>query len=145
MRVENHLFLLRRRRRELARWLRFLQEIGVFLDCGYELGYAWERLSKRDLPNGSIHAELQRLAREGEPIELRPWFEGLAVLQRSGSALIPYLTAFTQRLSDELRREMDRHVRSLPLRLNVLLLLFCLPPLLALIFTPLLSALSMAH
>ena len=123
--------LLRRRRRADRECLRFLQFLLVLLEHGYELNYAWS-VAARELPefSGLSHSTRQRV-----------WWEGLEELRRSQSPLVPYLRAWTNQLSESLISEMEEHGRALPTRLNLVLILFNLPPLFILLFGPLLLSL----
>lgn len=123
------LFSVKKSRKELVSLLNRWEKTLVALECGLELGYAWEAAGGR---RESCFTATHPLA--------QTWLLGLADLHREGAPLVPYVLAFTGALRDHLRREMEDHERTLPFRLNLILLVFSLPPVFVLLFHSLLVA-----
>lgn len=146
--MENRFILLRsqvrsnrRARREL---IVFLETVLVFLDAGFELGFSWNAAAglsafpAKDFPSEAFQERLSHWASDYPDPEARAWFAALLELYRGGGPLIPFFTAWVAHWREGLMRQMEGHARTLPLRLNLLLLIFCLPPVFFLLFTPLL-------
>lgn len=142
----------RRRRKELAH---FFESLGLYLEAGLDIGYAWPQTlaALRDelgavasllaLPDGeSITALLGRLGREYPQTEHALWFSVLAELYERGAGLREGVQAAARTLREEHQRALEAHCQRLPMRTNVLMLLFFLPPTLLLLFAPLLYELS---
>ena len=145
----------RRRRQELAQ---FLESVSLFLDAGFDLSYAWPEAFRSlgarldpwlagllEVPHGETpSATLRRLARNYPEPSHRIWFLVLQELYESGAPLREAMRASAQALRAEHARDLEAHCRTLPTRANVILLLFFLPPTLALLFLPLLSEMTRA-
>lgn len=147
------LTLARRRRQSL---ILFLHALGVMLEAGYDLAYAWpETYHQLREASGDRHALelrkgeslpvlLQRLADSYPDRSHRLWFALLGELYRSGTSLSPAITAIGQALEEEQERDWQAHTRSLPVKASLVLALFFLIPALALVFLPLLTELGRA-
>ncbi len=141
------LLLTRIRRRDRRELIFFLDSLSLFLLGGFELGYAWEEtlqlgeggafLKRKD---GESTAELlERMAENYPNPDHRLWFRVLGELYKSGAPLAEAIPAMANAIRQEGQRELDDHCRTLPMRLNVGLILFFLPPVLLLLFAPLLQ------
>ncbi len=149
------LLLKHRVRRERRSLILFWEMVGVMLQAGYDLAYAWpsalsaltDGLSpafrKRLDPGETRFSEhLQQLAQRYPDPRHRLWFGALADLYGSGCPLAPTLAAMTEALRAEQEREWQAHLRSLPLKTSLILALFFVLPALALIFLTVLSEMS---
>lgn len=147
--------LKHRRRRERRNLILFWEMVGVMLQAGYDLAYAWpEALSalagelsptfRTALdPAGTRFSEhLRGLAHAYPNPEHRLWFGALADLYGTGCALAPTLAAMTEALRAEQEREWQAHLRSLPLKTSLILALGFVLPALALIFLTVLREMS---
>lgn len=139
-------FLERDYRRRLEGLVAFLDQVLILTEAGYELSYGWEEASRilghlfEGRAEGTFRDRLEQVAALA-PADWRPWFAALWSLYREGGPLLPFLSALQEALRDRLRQEGEIYGRRLPFRLNLILLLFALPPLLALLFVPWLAAL----
>ena len=141
---------VRRVRREL---IQFCDSLLLFLGCGYDLAYSWTETLRASTQSNSLPQIRPELSLSGVGLtqhlnhltanfchaQFRQWFGIFEDAYKTGSPMIPIITAFAQNLRREQERDFEEHCRNLPTRTNVLLLLFFLPPTLLLIFSPLLS------
>jgi hypothetical protein len=143
----------RRARRDLTL---FLDGLTLYVTAGFELGYAWSEVGA--LVEGEIEPSLVSWLRISEPSALpaqlikleagypdpahRLWFGLLRELYDQGAGLTEPLSAFSAVLREEERRDLEAFGRALPTRINLLLMVFFLPPTFLLLFLPLLFALS---
>lgn len=144
-----------RRRLRLELW-RFLGAVAILVESGFDLGYAWdealgaatEGLSptlRRLLSHGGpLSRRFRRLSRRFPLPEQAAWFAILGELQATGAPVRQGLAAWRSALRREHDRDLDRFGKALPLRMNLVLLLFFLPPALLSLIAPLLFALSRA-
>jgi pilus assembly protein TadC len=65
------------------------------------------------------------------------WFGVLAELYDSGTSTIQAIQAISQTLRREQEAELETHLRVLPLKVNVVLMIFFLPPTFLWLFGPL--------
>lgn len=135
----------RARRRDL---IRFLEALALFLQCGFDLSYSWptaiggaESVPEplRDTAGEGMAAHLTRLSETYPDPEHRLWFSVLRQLYEQGAGLTDAVLAIGSTLREEQNRDWERHCRTLPTKINVLLILFFLPPTLVLLFVPLLA------
>lgn len=137
----------RRWRRELGL---FVEALSLQLAAGFDLGYGWsealaslrEEISAEHLAWLSPEGEgpvrsLTRLAKEYPVSGARVWFAALRDLYASGAALGPAVGAMATYLRKEQEAALEEHCRELPTKINVLLILFFLPPTFLLLFVPL--------
>ena len=153
-----HFFLRPKARRRWRRDLiRFWDGLALHLRVGYELGYAWrETLSAsqfmlpafrdRLLPGEeeSTRDCLARLTASFPFSEYRLWFSILGELYAQGAGLTDVVEGIAASLRREQERDLEAHCRTLPTRANIWLLIFFLPPALALLFVPLLDSIGAA-
>ena len=157
--MENLYLLLIPKRKKARLWrhqlMQFLDALSLYLQAGYDLAYGWpetHRALKAELCPGlgkelefsrggeeeGILALLSRLAMHYPDPGHRLWFSVLKELYSSGAGLGEAVRAMASHLRHEHYRDLDAHCRNLPIKINVLVLLFFLPPSLLLLFTPLL-------
>jgi hypothetical protein len=134
--------------------LQFLDALSLYLQAGYDLAYGWPEthraleaelcpaLAKELRAAGGVDGEgilalLSRLALSYPEAGHRLWFSVLKELYASGAGLGDAVRAMANSLRQEHYRDLDAHCRNLPTKINVLVLLFFLPPALLLLFTPL--------
>lgn len=142
-------------RKQLKRALiLFLETLEVYLRAGFEISFAWpechaaltpevecpffSELALKTNAQESFAESLQRLSLKYPNPSARPWFGILAELYGAGAPLADAVLALADTLRREEARELEATLRALPARVNVILLLFFLPPALLLIFAPLL-------
>ncbi|MBI1859379.1 MAG: hypothetical protein HYR96_00480 [Deltaproteobacteria bacterium] len=136
-----------RRVRSLRRkLLNFFDTLDLYLACGYDLSFGWKEAA-RVMPmltftGESLASHLGQISTELAIPDFRRWFSVLEATYRSGAPLRPVVRAISESLRRDQIRDLDEHCRLLPSRANILLLLFFLPPALALVFVPLLGALA---
>lgn len=155
-RQRSHSILLKnKKKRQLRRdLLTFLDVLSLYLTVGYDLAYAWPETSQMlrqqgylsllswEPKSGSLHEWLQKLE-ENFPVEgYRFIFASLKQLYGRGAPLSPVVKAFSKYLRRELERDFERHLRDSPVRANACLMIFFLPPTLALLFLPILNYLK---
>jgi hypothetical protein len=144
-------FLLERRveRRRRSRLLSFTQGLSLYLQVGYDLHYSWQKMMevrglemedclRLDVSEG-IATRLGILSEEYPAEEHRLWFSVLSDLYRAGGGLAPAVLAISTHLRREQERDLEAHCQTLPTRMNVVLILFFLPPTLLLLFYPLVA------
>lgn len=157
LKVFNTFVMGNRTRRRIRRDLiLYLELLGVYLTGGYELGYAWSEvygalreqleptlLKLLELTDHSgLSVKLVALVRDFPEVRYRVWFGVLEELYREGASIKETLNSFTEVLRCEEERDVESFVRSLPLKLNMIILLCFLPPTLLLLFVPLLLSLD---
>lgn len=134
--------------------LMFVQALALHLQAGFDLVTSWrqslelldglltkeERLALFLGAEESLSSRLRALG-EGKDAHLAVWFGLLAELHSTGASLVPAVTAFAQALRGRERLQAEACARELPGRINLLVLLFFLPPALVLLFAPLLTEL----
>lgn len=139
-------------------FIRFLDALGLYIQVGYDIAYSWpsalEFLGETISPEmhallktkscESISGLLKRLSQEYVEPNHRIWFKLLEDLYTNGAPLLEALLSISVNLRKEEARDIDRHVRTLPTRNQVALILFFLPATFLLIFTPLLWEFSRA-
>lgn len=134
----------RQKRKEL---LLFFDLLGLYVSAGYDLSYAWsEAIQSTGLfltkeSNQSINSFLKYLENHFVPQEYRFTFKVLRQLYQRGATLSPAIQAFSRTLRRDLERDIEGHLRTAPTRANICLLLFFLPPALALVVFPFLQQL----
>jgi hypothetical protein len=146
-------FLLKRQRRRLRRDLiHFFDTLGLFLAVGYDVSFGWPKaLDAAKEMIGSDLREILKMPAEGGLTEHiltladtypdeshRVWFGVISELYTSGAGLSEPILAVTRALRREQLRELEAHARHMPLKANLLLILFFLPPSMVLLFAPLL-------
>lgn len=139
-------------RREL---ILFFDLLELYISVGYDLSFAWQEtlfhfksLSHLDFnptvtnnweDQGLLH-HLKRLEQTFPVERYRFGFTGLVQLYSRGGALTPFIQSFSRFLRQELERDLSGYLRDCPTRANVLMILFFLPPALALLLIPLIQA-----
>lgn len=121
--------------------------------CGFDLSYAWREAlenTRGSVPNSlllelsfqkeedGVGQVLERLAASFSIPRFRIWFSILLELYGKGAGLVEPMNGILRALRKEQEREVEIFIRGLPLRVNVALLIFFLPPALGLVFMPLL-------
>ncbi len=147
----------RQQRRYRQGLIYFFEALSLYLKAGFSLPHSWpetltalrgaipEQLQK-DLSfrlKESGHQEgvsdvLSRLKKEGSVASHKMWFGVLEELYESGAGLTQCIEAVATTLRRDQDRELEAHCRSLPVKANVILILFFLPPTFLWIFAPLL-------
>ncbi len=136
--------------------IQFLQILLLYLQAGYELKLAWLRalselsdkkrksLFSLQLPEfGTLYEHLDFLAqRQGH--DEKHWWRVLYELYGKGAPLVPALKNFVDTLVVQDQADWIRRERQLPLKMNVILIVFFLPPTLLLFIVPLVLALRQA-
>lgn len=152
--------LLKGRRLKEERSLRrelilFLDLLELYISVGYDLAFAWQETLNH--LKGSAHLNLNQtgtkswegqgllhhlkyLEQEFPIVRYRFAFTGLVQLYSRGGALTPFIQSFSRFLRQELERDLSAYIRDCPTRANVLMILFFLPPALALLLFPLIQA-----
>jgi hypothetical protein len=122
----------------------------LYVSVGFDLAYAWSKTLE------NLHDDFQKdfcewanvkedsfsrfllSAADSIPYgEWKVWFESLHELYMGGLAQREFLEAFSENLQEEQSRELETHVRTLPQKINILLILFFLPPVFFLLMAPL--------
>lgn len=133
--------------------IHFFDALSLYLQAGYDLSYSWpethkalvaemtptlkEALSPSKAEEGMVHV-LTRLCENFPIVCHRMWFSILKELYVNGAGLNEAVAAIGATLRKEHERDLESHFRNLPTKINVLLLIFFLPPTMLLIFAPLL-------
>src|SRR5262249_23297837 len=152
-RMAVRMLLLREARQRRAKLLHFFEALSAYIQCGYDLSYAWyshlepildlELDLKSDQKDRARDRELARdleeLANQYPDPSHRLWFALLARLYSEGAPLEDAVLAAVQALQREHLVDLESHCRTLPYRLNLRILLFFLPPTFLLLFFPLLG------
>ncbi len=151
--MERFRFLKTKEKREARHGLvQFFEALFMNLSSGFELSYAWrETLSilSKELPpflskelelveSESFSVLLDKLGSSYSSVEHRIWFQTISELYQSGAGLTEAVRGVALTLRKEHERDLENHIRALPTKLNVCMLLFFLPPTLAVLFFPLL-------
>lgn len=134
----------------------FFESLSMHLVAGLEMAYAWEQALS------SLHATIpqelqqllqkkggegmgevfQRLSLQYPTVQHRLWFSVLNELYQSGAGMVEIVRSLAHTLRDEQSRDLETHLRNLPVKMNVVLILFFFPPTILLIFAPLLLELT---
>jgi hypothetical protein len=134
----------------------FFDSLTLYLKAGFSLSYSWpetlraleetfsaellgdlrgpktESWAERDL--GGLLLDLKNNCRN---VSYRMWFGILWELYSSGAQLTHGVEAVTTALRREQEREFEMHCRALPTKVNIVLILFFLPPTFLWLFIPL--------
>ena len=145
--------------RELRRGLiYFLEGLSLHLQGGYEFSYSWAetiKMMSHELPiplrneltlesssEGGLNQLLTRLAMSYPTESHRIWFAVLQKLYLSGAGLVDGTLGLAQTLRSEEERDLKHHLKTLPTKINITLILFFLPATFLLLFVPLLINLA---
>lgn len=138
-------FLTRKKDRQLKKDLLFFLEVtNLYLSLGYDLSYAWNLALKRkqmhvvqavseDLSEKETHFSLKKY---------RIFFGVLRQLYQRGGALIPAIDTFSRVVRKDLEKDLEAHLRKVPVEANVFLLVFFIPPALLILLLPFLFSLQ---
>ncbi len=132
--------------------MQFFETVGLYLQAGYDLGYAWPEALKaigEQMPEGlkeelaqkkdePITQVLARLSSDFKIPSLKIWFSVINELYQSGAGLANCVSSIASTLRSEHSRDLENHLQRLPSRTNILVILFFLPPTFLLLFYPLL-------
>lgn len=149
--MESVSFLLKNRsRRERKELIQFTDALSLHLQAGFDLAYSWpktleglahdlsaatrERLAPKEAGMSEL---LGKLAQSYPAPRHRVWFAAICDLYSSGAALNQAVSAMADSLRKEQEIDLEAHCRILPTKINILLLLFFLPPAFLLLFAPL--------
>ncbi|NBX93263.1 MAG: hypothetical protein EBQ85_08550 [Proteobacteria bacterium] len=147
---------LRVQRKLRKQLLHFFDLLGLYLQVGYELGFAWNQVlralkssEKESLLDELIYEDTQeslndclsRLRQNFKDPQYRIHFGTLAQLYQQGAPLALATRSISQCLRCEFERDLENHLRKAPTQAQILLLLFFLPPALILLFMPILQQL----
>lgn len=143
---------MKHKRRVRHSLMQFFETTGLYLQAGYDLGYAWpeslkaigeqmppglkEELALR--PEEPINQVLTRLSNEFKIESLRIWFSVINELYQNGAGLSQCVASIASTLRSEHSRDLENHLQRLPSKTNILVILFFLPPTFLLLFYPLL-------
>ncbi len=131
--------------------LHFFELLGVYLQVGYELSYAWNQVLivtgrageifvleelQFDSDTQPFSSFLEKLSQNFSQRSYRVFFEVLGQLYTEGAPLVPAMQSLSQFLRRELERDLEQHLRQAPSQANILLLLFFLPAAFLLLFFP---------
>jgi hypothetical protein len=125
--------------------LLFFDVLALYVSVGYDLFYAWNEavdsseLFVRPEAHQSMNTVLEELENSFPLKNYRFTFGVLRQLYSRGATLTPAIHAFSKTLRRDLEREFEAHLRTAPLRANLCLLLFFLPPALGFIAFPFLQ------
>lgn len=143
---------LRARRKLRHDLVHFLDAVALYLQAGYDLGYAWpealaalgpalDETSRRALAPAGGEAVGSCLARLGgtypDPAH-RLWFGVVAELHAEGAPVLDAVRAASGALRREHELDLDAHCRTLPTKANLVLVAFYFPAAAALLILPLL-------
>lgn len=145
--------------RELRRGLiYFLEGLSLHLQGGYEFSYSWNetlKMMSHELPSplqkelalessseGGVNQLLMRLAMRYPTESHRIWFSVLQRLYLSGAGLVDGTLGLAQSLRLEEERDLKHHLKTLPTKINITLILFFLPATFLLLFVPILINLA---
>lgn len=155
--VSKIIFWKKWEQRQVCRGLiQFFEALALYLRAGFALSYSWPEtlkslgptlpqslraeLSPRPLEAGteeSVGHILNRLKLECCVPSHCVWFGVLAELYDSGTSLVQATQAISQTLRRELETDLETHLRVLPIKVNVVLMVFFLPPTFLCLFAPL--------
>ena len=136
--------------------IHFFEALSLHVKAGFALSYSWpetiasleesicERL-RGDLASKTKEAELEDTVGEILKILSRScwiasyqiWFGVVSELYESGAPLSQAVEAIATTLRREQERDLEAHCRSLPMKVNVTLMIFFLPPTFLFLFGPL--------
>lgn len=153
---KSHSILLKnQKRRQLRRdLLTFFDVLSLYLAVGYDLAFAWPESSRLlgqqeslsvlswEPRKGSLQEWLHQTEKSFPIEEYRFIFASLKQLYGRGAPLSPVVKAFSKYLRKEFERDLERHLRDAPARANICLIVFFLPPTMALLFLPILNYLK---
>jgi hypothetical protein len=144
-------------RRNRQALIQFFDALSLYLRAGFALSYSWPEtlqalgpvlpdLLRAELGSHSLEAEttesvgdvLNRLKLNCRFAPHRLWFGVLAELYSSGTSLVQPVQAIAGTLRKEQHAELENHLRVLPVKVNVVLMVFFLPPTFLWLFGPLL-------
>jgi len=149
-----HPVLLKQRKDRLQRreLLLFWDFLGLYISVGYDLAYAWPEVIKflqtnkpesflecfcLEKEDETLTSLLLRLEKDFEPVNHRFMFTALRQLYLKGAPLMPAIRSFSTFVRREIEQSFESHLRESPIRANICLLVFFLPPTLVLLFSPL--------
>ncbi len=150
------LSLKRQRRRALYDLFNFFDVVSVYLMVGYDLSFSWPQVIRviasqmksqvlSDLSpkeQESMGTCLKRLSSSFQIEPYRIWFSILKELYEKGAGLVEPMGAIAASLRSDYLRDLETHSRTLPTKIQILLLIFFLPPALLVLFVPLLVEVS---
>ena len=142
---------LREQRRYRHEMILFFHSLSLYLVAGYDFNSSWELVSEsllrgmsrplRDclkISQGGVLSDVFRSVQVSFPIQgIRPWLGVLGQFYENGTELVSAIRQLTELLEAEQAMDMENHQRCLPTRLNLILIVFFLPPALMLLMTPL--------
>lgn len=149
----------RKQREEL---ILFLDALSLFLLVGYDLSYSWNAsfhvvgamlspsmkqqlgFDEENEQDASITSRLLALSDTFSICHYRFWFRTIRELYVTGASLSGPLAAISDALRKDRERDLEHHFRNLPSRLNIIMLVFFLPPTFLLLFIPLWLGLRVA-
>lgn len=138
-------FLTRKKERQLKKELLFFLEVtNLYLSLGYDLSYAWNLALKKKQP-GAVQTVSEELLEKETQFSLkkyRVFFGVLRQLYQRGAALIPVIDTFSRVVRKDLEKDLEAHLRKVPVEANVLLLVFFIPPALLILILPFLFSLQ---
>lgn len=137
-------FLTRKQERKIKKDLLFILEMTkLYLSLGYDLSYAWNiALQKKHENRFQLVTEDLGNQEKGFPLKkYRVFFGVLKQLYLRGGALIPAIDTFSRVVRKDLEKDLEVHLRKVPVEANVLLLVFFVPPALLLLILPFLFSL----
>lgn len=163
--MANHKVLLIKRLLPLSRkWkkrryrqglIRFFEALALYLKAGFALSYSWAETFKtlesnltedlrcdlkgtsgEETDEFSATTTLKTLRDQCRIAPYRMWFGVLLELYETGAQLTQGVEAVVLSLRREQERELEAHCRSLPVKVNVVLMVFFLPPTFLWIFVP---------
>lgn len=134
----------------------FFEALSLHLRAGFSLSYSWSevllalgealpsqltrdlsfRVTDSGYPEG-IREVLLRLQGNKNIATHQMWFSVLAELYDTGAGMAQSVEAVGDALRREQDRELEAYCRTLPMKINVVLILFFLPPTFLWIFAPL--------
>lgn len=144
---------IKERRIQRRQLLHFFELLGVYLQVGYELSYAWnhvlavtggtgEMFLLKELEfnpdSETLSSFLEKLSRQFSQKSYSVFFEVLGQLYTEGAPLVPATQSLSRFLRRELERDLEEHLRQAPSQANILLILFFLPAAFILLFFPIL-------
>ncbi|MFM8316415.1 MAG: hypothetical protein ACKOA8_19215 [Deltaproteobacteria bacterium] len=134
----------------------FFESLSLYLKAGFSLSYCWGetlRALKGEIPEElenelrgggqmlgveeSLGQVLENLKNNCHIESYRMWFAVLSDLYISGAGLTRSVEALVMALRREQEVDLEAHCRSLPLKVNIVLILFFLPPIFLSLLGPL--------
>ena len=146
---------VRKRRRHRDQLIAFLESLCLFLWSGFDLSFAWAEAYKDvtelldpelagwllPRPQETTSDRLQRCSRDFPYPGERVWFRALYQLYSQGAPLSEAFHSMAAQVREEKQRDQEAFLKALPLKVNLLLLLWLVPPLFACLFWPLIHLL----